>query len=254
MSINIKTPKWDIENVECVLFDKDGTLIDTHIYWGKIIEMRSHALIKKLNLTKSFQNHNTLCQLMGYSLENKMLLPEGPIGLVDRDRVIKIIYNFFDARNIKISKYEIEFLFIDVHSNFINEIYDYIEIIPGAMDVLIYLKENGIKTAIITADSVNNTKKFINYFKLNSFFDLLIGRETIPYSKLSGIPAISAINTLNVEPENTVCIGDAPVDIIMSRKAELKAGIGIATGQTSYNKLLAETKYVINNYNEMVVE
>ena len=52
--INLKTNNWKIENIETILFDKDGTLIDLHYFWGKMTELRACAVIKKYGLCESF--------------------------------------------------------------------------------------------------------------------------------------------------------------------------------------------------------
>jgi phosphoglycolate phosphatase-like HAD superfamily hydrolase len=34
-------------NIEAVIFDKDGTLIDVHHYWSSMIKMRATLIVKK---------------------------------------------------------------------------------------------------------------------------------------------------------------------------------------------------------------
>ena len=50
--INLKTNKWTINNIDTILFDKDGTFIDLHYFWGKMTEMRVEEIIEKFNLSK----------------------------------------------------------------------------------------------------------------------------------------------------------------------------------------------------------
>jgi len=38
--INLKTKNWQIENIDTIIFDKDGTLIDLHFFWGKRTQLR----------------------------------------------------------------------------------------------------------------------------------------------------------------------------------------------------------------------
>lgn len=249
--IKLTTPSWEIDNIEAVLFDKDGTLIDSHVYWGTIIERRSRALIKKLNLDQSY--HKLLCLKMGFSLVDRRLLPEGPIALVSREEVIKILYEYFRKNGINISEQEIATLFMEVHSDFMNEIYDYIKILPGVKDLLSLLRDKGIKTAVITTDSIKNTEKILHFLGLSPYFDLSIGKETATQPKITGIPALIAVKSLKVNTKNTVCIGDAPMDIIMSKKANLRAGIGVALGQIPFEELLKYTNFVINDYSELAI-
>lgn len=48
--INLKTDNFEIDNIDTILFDKDGTFIDLHYFWGKMTEMRVLEIIKRFNL------------------------------------------------------------------------------------------------------------------------------------------------------------------------------------------------------------
>ena len=49
--------KWEIDNIEAVLFDKDGTFVDSDRYWGKLGEMRINEVIKVLDLPYELFDH-----------------------------------------------------------------------------------------------------------------------------------------------------------------------------------------------------
>ena len=41
-------------HAETILFDKDGTFIDLHYFWGKMTEMRASSVINAFNLSEDF--------------------------------------------------------------------------------------------------------------------------------------------------------------------------------------------------------
>ena len=43
--INLRTKDWIVENIDTVIFDKDGTFVDLHYFWGKMTEMRALKII-----------------------------------------------------------------------------------------------------------------------------------------------------------------------------------------------------------------
>ena len=51
--IKIYSADWELDNIEAVLFDKDGTFIDLHYFWGKMTEMRAKEVIREFNLEVS---------------------------------------------------------------------------------------------------------------------------------------------------------------------------------------------------------
>ncbi len=249
--ISLSSSLWKIESIEAILFDKDGTLIDSHLYWGRIIEKRSRALIKLFKLKD--QIHPLLCKKMGFLLEKRMLLPEGPIALVSREEVIEILVNFIVEQGVVVTFSEIDKLFMEVHSDFLKEISAYIRILPGVEEFLKKIKDKKIKTAVVTTDSIKNTREIMKFLNLDKYFDLLLGKEVTTLPKVSGKPALIAVEQLEVEPSRAIAIGDSPMDITMAKQANLKAAVAVALGQVSFDELRRETPYVVNNYSELRV-
>ena len=50
--IKLSNGDWIINNVDTILFDKDGTLIDLDYFWGKITEMRVEKVILTYGIKK----------------------------------------------------------------------------------------------------------------------------------------------------------------------------------------------------------
>lgn len=249
--ITLYSSQWKIDAIEAVFFDKDGTLIDSHLYWGRIIERRSRALISEFKLRDSL--HQELCYCMGFSLKTGRLIPEGPIALVSRREVIEILVNFLAKQNTSAAFEQIDKLFIQVHSDFMCEIHEYVKILPGVEIFLKKLKDKKIKTAVITTDSIRNTEEIMAFLGIAKYFDLLLGKEAAPLPKTSGAPALIALEKLKISNSNSIVIGDAPMDIAMARNAGLKAGVAVALGQLSFEDLKKQTEYVVNGYDELRV-
>jgi len=250
--IKLYGPGWEIDNIKAILFDKDGTIIDSHKYWGAIIKRRSKALISELKLDKSF--HQGICYAMGLSLEKQKLLPRGPIALVSRERVIKLLTLFFKKNDVKVSEKTIDIIFSKVHQDFLKDIFKYVRILPGAKEILIEIKKKNIKTALITSDSVDNANQIIRHLELEDYFDLIVGRELTSSAKSTGASAKLVCKILNVNPSDTICIGDAPMDVLMAKNAKLKACVAVGSGQTPYFELRKETKYSIKKFSDLIIK
>jgi HAD superfamily hydrolase (TIGR01549 family) len=250
--ITLITKEWQLSDIKGVIFDKDGTLIDSHVYWGRIIHRRANALIKYFNLKQ--ETYPELCKTMGFSLEKKKLLPEGPIGLVSRQEVISIVNNFLLKLNPAANEKDIARIFSEEHELFNKEIYDYITLLPGAKDLLIKLKEYRISCAVVTSDTVKNAREIFDHFGIINLIDIFIGIDSTKEEKKTGIPAKIAMNHLNLSPNEVVVIGDAPMDIIMAKNANIKAAIGVTTGQTEKSVFRNHTDYIIDNLTQIFIK
>ncbi|MBQ7287136.1 MAG: hypothetical protein IJW73_05180, partial [Candidatus Gastranaerophilales bacterium] len=80
--ITLKTKNWKIENIETVLFDKDGTLIDLHFFWGKMTELRCKEIINRFHLKKEL--FEQLCLFLGYDINLEKMLCNGITALYSR--------------------------------------------------------------------------------------------------------------------------------------------------------------------------
>lgn len=240
--ISISSNEWTINGIDGILFDKDGTLTDSHIYWGRIIERRAHSIIGYYSLEKGILKE--LCLSMGYCMSSKRLQEEGPIALVSREEVISQVDKFLLSKGVDSSWSILSDLFQSEHEAFLDEIFDYVVILPGVENFLNEVKKRGIKTAVVTTDSVKNTSMILKHLDLENYFDAVIGKESTKEPKVSGVPALEALKIMNIEADVSACIGDAPMDIIMAQKSGLKCGIAVATGQISSEKLKGYTPYV----------
>ena len=67
--IKLSTKNWTLDNIEAVFFDKDGTFVDLHYFWGKMTELRAEEIIKRFNLSQ--EEKNKLCLYLGYDISTK---------------------------------------------------------------------------------------------------------------------------------------------------------------------------------------
>lgn len=250
--VTLTNNKWIIDNIDTVLFDKDGTFLDFHLYWGKLVELRSQALIDFFGINP--KNFEKICLDMGYCRKTKKLTSCGPVGLLSRDGVIKEIMNKLTKFKVNANYNDIDKIFKEVHEKFFPHIKDYCRLIDGVEDCLIKLKELNVKLAVVTSDTHKNTIEITKNLKINTYFDLIVGKDDCKFDKKSGLPAKYALRKLKSNEENTITIGDGIMDFLMAQNAGLKSAVLVATGQTRIEELSNITNYVVNNLKEVIIK
>lgn len=248
----IHSENWSLTGIKGVLIDKDGTLIDSHCYWGRIIVRRAMAISDYYALNPD--ELPWLSFVMGYDIISGRLRPEGPIALVSRDEVIAVVERNMLQRGITVTRQELSTLFFHEHEAFLSEILDYVKILPGVLSILSKLKNCETKIAVVTTDTIANTTVMLEHLKLNKYIDAIIGKESTDEPKVTGIPALKALRELGVTSCEAVSIGDAPMDLIMAEKSGLKAGIGIASGQLDLEELRNYSQYLSHSLTEIQIK
>lgn len=249
--ITISAAGWQIPEIAGIIFDKDGTLIDSHKYWGRIIGRRARALIECYKLEES--DYPILCHTLGFSLETQKLRPEGPIGLVSRDEVIKIMNDYLLSRDVDSTVEQIAQLFVEEHEKFAGEIFNYIELLPGVTELLARLHEKEVKCAIVTSDTPENAERIMKHLGIDNYFSVMLGKGSTKETKKTGAPALMAVELMGLPKENVITVGDAPMDIIMAKNGGLRGGIGVTTGQTVRDVFLNHTPHVVDSLEELQI-
>jgi len=249
--INLVTKKWMMDNVDTVLFDKDGTFIDLHYFWGKMTEMRVEEVIKRFGADKDL--FNNLCLCLGYDVETGRMLQDGITAMYSRSKIIELFKMDLWTYNIKISEIELEQIFDDVSEIFYKDMHSYTKPIEPALNLIKELKSKGVKVGIVTGDAIESTLMTLRYFGWNELFDVVIGRGSCPYTKESGKPTQMALEILNSSPETSVMIGDTPMDYISALNAGILRTILVTTGQVKREILEKATPFVLDSLSEISV-
>lgn len=247
--ITLKHRDWELNNIDSVIFDKDGTITDVHLYWGEIIKMRAESIVQENGLPGLYKT--ILEYKMGYDSSKGKLLPDGPIALVGRNEVIKIITEYLDKNGIKSTEEYIDKLFKFIHKKFTEtKLDECIKIIPYVKEFMNNIQNNATMF-LLTSDTKVNATKGMKKLGLADYFFSMYGKEDSAEDKVTGSLCIKILNKYNLNPNNVIAIGDTNTDIIMSRNANIKACIGVATGQVPISKL--DTLYKCNNLSEIKV-
>lgn len=243
--ISLKTDKWQIDNIDAILFDKDGTFIDLHYFWGKMTELRTQEIIKRYSLDNNLCSK--LCLFLGYNQATGKMLKDGITALYSRPIIIEIFCKDINNIGIKITEKEIESIFDDVNKIFYKDMVKYTKPIDSAIDFIKKIRKLGLKTGIVTSDSKESTLLTLEHFNWGNLFDTVIGRESTTETKESGVPVKMALEEINANPNNTIMIGDAPMDYIAAQNAGIEKTILVATGQIEKEELNKTSNYTINN-------
>ena len=190
----------DLNRIQALCFDVDGTLSDTDdLYTQKITRFFPRFLFKD----------------PGRSARRFVMWMEAPgnalLGLADRlgvDDEMTAVIDWLSRHRKQSSK---KFL-----------------LVPGVDEMLKQLSGR-FPMAIVSARNENGTMTFLEQFDLTKYFDVIITGLSAEHTKPYPDPVLLAAKKMNVAPENCLMIGDTTVDIRAGKSAGAQT-VGVLCG------------------------
>jgi pyrophosphatase PpaX len=180
-------------NINTILFDLDGTLIDTN---ELIISTYLHTLEKYF---PGKYTREDVLPFLGPTLHEVF-------EKMDPDRVEEMVldYRTFNLAN---------------HDALVKEF-------VGVMETIETLKEKGYKLAIVTTKREDVAFKGLRLMKLDPFFDVMIAYDHVKKVKPDPEPIFLALEKLGSKPEEALMVGDNFHDVLAGKNAGTKtAGV-----------------------------
>jgi phosphoglycolate phosphatase len=214
--------------VKLIIFDLDGTLIDSSI---DITNAINYAI--EPYGVKPITVHETI-SLVGEGITRLME------KIVDRSQKSE------DRSQTKeIDKDILVDRFLEHYSA---HLVDKTTVYPGVRETLERLKD--YKKAVISNKREALSTKILNDLGLLKYLDLVVGSDTTPERKPSPIPILHVLSKLNIKPEDAVIVGDSNFDIEAGNAAGIKT-VAVTYGYRPLD-LLKGADYLIDEMSELV--
>ncbi|MCX7923930.1 MAG: HAD-IA family hydrolase [Clostridia bacterium] len=202
-----------------ILFDFDGTLIDTN----ELIILALHETsLKFLDKTLSSDELNSI---LGKHLEQQMKC----LSELHYKEMILFYKDFYSKNKDTMIK---EF--------------------PSINQMLKSIKELGCKTAIVSAKGRGGIEHGLKLFGMEDYFDIIISAYDIENNKPHPEPAIKALSALNGSADAALLIGDSPYDILCGKNAGVKTALVDWTIFPKDNLMSLKPDYYIKTPDELV--
>ena len=181
---------------ECVIFDLDGTLVDT-----------APDLLATLNV------------LLGELGRRPLTLPEikSAIGLGAK----ALLRNGANLTGAPLSEDQIEEMFDKYIAYYSAHIADHSTPFPGAVEVLEACREAGVKLAVCTNKLESLSHQVLAALGLDGYFDAVIGSDTLAVRKPDPETVLEILRRTGASPEKTLFVGDSQTDLETARAAKV---------------------------------
>lgn len=213
-------------NIKAVIFDCDGTLLDT----------------ERIYMSTWF----ILGEKYGYEIPEEMLAKtRGRSG----DAARKIIFDYMGE------DFPLQ-MFNDIRATMNEEVFYETPreqlIKPGVLRLVEWLKEHGIKIAVASARRYESTSNHLKHVGLFDMAEVVLGRDLVENSKPAPDLFLKAAEKMGVTSEECIVVGDTPADLRAANAAGMK--MAFVPDSIPADKEIEEKAYVVLNQVDELIE
>jgi len=205
--------------VKLIIFDLDGTLIDSSIDIANAI---NYALGPYSVPMLTVQEVISLVGEGISSLIGKLIGKEGINA--DTDFLVGQFLNYYSAH-----------------------LTDNTTIYPGVREMLDQLR--GYNKAVISNKRESLSVKILEQLGLSGYMDIIVGSDTVKERKPSPLPVCHVLSALGILPDSAIIVGDSNYDIEAGKSAGIKT-VAVTYGYRPL-ELLQAADFIINSMPEL---
>ena len=212
-----------INNIKGVLFDMDGTVLDSE----ELFDKAQLLLLKEYGITS---NYHELEEFKGMSYKDfypKFMNKFNITGEIDCIRLkLRTYLHAIMETNLK---------FIDGFENFYKS----------------FIKNSNLKVALVTNTTRLTYQKIQTYINIDDYFKFVITVNESREPKPSPAPYLQAMESLSLDSNETIIIEDSKTGLLSGIKSGSKV-IGITTSLTgSQIKNISNDIFIADSYNDI---
>jgi phosphoglycolate phosphatase len=206
--------KRPFHSIRAIIFDMDGTLIDSIDAYHAITKDVMERLGMELTLSRE-----VLFEI--FSQGKKLSDVIFPPDLENRGKIVE--------------------QFRVLATNAFKETFSRgnVELIDGVIRLFNELQRRRFSLAIVTSSMTEIVVPFLKARNLHSYLHCVLGRTEVSQLKPAPDPLLKCMEILNVDPYETIYVGDSAIDIQAGKAAGVWT-VGVLTGTSDLNRLKAE--------------
>ncbi|VDK47174.1 unnamed protein product [Anisakis simplex] len=229
-----------------VIFDKDGTLICFNSMWVPWAVNIAKSLVANTKLRIS----DEIYKVLGFcAMEKRVrsgLLAEGTLAQI-RDAIARLLISHGIQANDALGYIKRAIMDAEMNSQ------PTVKQLTNLKFLFEQLRENGVKIAVCTSDSRRGTMKTLQTLGVDDFVDVVVcGDDAGARPKPHPHNALSICRSLDVDPQETIVVGDTLADMGMGRSANLGGTVGVLSGICGNDELRPHADHVVRDVSELL--
>ncbi|MDP4095811.1 HAD family hydrolase [Paenibacillus sp. P96] len=248
MTAVLQLNSYEVE-VDAILFDKDGTLLQFLPLWGTWAGVMTSLMVGSIQALGKGVDF-TPESLLGVELDGMSRVTgydlQGPLAIASIPEIEGALAWQLYTRGMSWNQAVQRVREIRAAADAEVERERPVVPLPGLMAFLSRCMEADIPLAVVTADQTAEAVKHLEWLGVADRFGVIMGRDQVINGKPSPEIVFKTCELLGVLPARTVLIGDTAGDMQTGRLAGVSLTMGIGAGET-----LAQADVMIRSYDEL---
>lgn len=237
--------------IDGILFDKDGTLLDfasLWLYWTIDWIDRLRDANRKREVDRS-----VFAEAVGLKIHDNSWDPTGPLAIGSNDDLTALLAACLYEKGVPWN----EAITLAVQSRENAESRtdweEYVKPTKGLKPFLRKLTAAFVSLGVVTSDDTKRAWEHLEILEIDDQFGSVIGHDAASRGKPFPDMAKEACRQLDIRPEKTLVIGDSNGDMMTGKNAHMLAGIGILPEQIKTSCHLNAADHLIRDYENIKV-
>lgn len=182
----------------CVLFDLDGTLVDSALDLTAAVDNMLQALGREPAGEARVRQWvgNGAPVLVMRALSGEMYPTENAVEPELFQAAFEVFLSAYTQSNGRYSK-----------------------VYPGVEPLLAHLQQAGVPQAVVTNKPMAFTLPLLKALKIDHYFGQVVGGDSLPVKKPDPLPLLTVLEAVGCPPEQALMVGDSRNDVQAARAA-----------------------------------
>ncbi|ALG69249.1 HAD family hydrolase [Beggiatoa leptomitoformis] len=233
-----------IVDIDLIVFDKDGTLIDFFYLWGQKARQSIETLVARVEGDNALLQ--AICARLGCDLGNNRVVSDSDMACATIADVHQATRQVLCDWGLSIEQAE---LATQTHfTSILMALPDVDMIRPiGSLNKFLQdCQQIGIKIGVVTSDYRAGTQFALETLDISAWVDVLVCGDDALTSKPSPAPVLHIATQCQIKPQRMMVVGDSSSDLLMGKNAGVACCVGVLTG--------TGTQESLQRYADIVVE
>jgi HAD superfamily hydrolase (TIGR01549 family) len=246
--IRIQSQEFD---VDCVIFDKDGTLIEIGNFWVPRVQKWIDVIATSLNLEYEFKKD--VFDLLGYSISQNHIRYESPLAVANMEALKVLVSGIISRYGIP---WHLAILLAERSAEESITADPNPDEIISKGDILQTMKKlvnARVHNVIVTSDDRRLTEITLAHLGIKNLISAMIcGDDPIP-NKPDPIAALSISKQLGISTSRMMMVGDSLTDMQFANNAGIAFRIGVASTPEKKSLLAPHTDALVDSIDDFRV-